>query len=105
VVEYACGNPHAAQGRVLEQVSTDVDAYSFRQPLGVVAGITPFKLPGMVPMWMHPVAIATGNTFILKRASATRPCRTSSAGCYAEAGLPEGVFNVVHGDKWRSTPS
>src|SRR4029077_12413254 len=66
VVEYACGIPTLLKGEFSEQVSTDVDAYSFRQPLGVCAGITPFNFPVMVPMWMHPIAIATGNTFILK---------------------------------------
>ena len=66
VVEFACGIPHTLKGEFSEQVSTDVDAYSFRQPLGVCAGITPFNFPVMVPMWMHPMAIATGNTFVLK---------------------------------------
>jgi malonate-semialdehyde dehydrogenase (acetylating) / methylmalonate-semialdehyde dehydrogenase len=99
VVEYACGIPTLLKGEYSEQVSTDVDAYSFRQPLGVVAGITPFNFPAMVPMWMHPVAIATGNTFILKPSERDPSLSNVIARLYAEAGLPEGVFNVVHGDK------
>jgi len=99
VVEYACGIPTLLKGEYSEQVSTDVDAYSFRQPLGVVAGITPFNFPAMVPMWMHPVAIATGNTFILKPSERDPSLSNFIGRLYAEAGLPEGVFNVVHGDK------
>jgi malonate-semialdehyde dehydrogenase (acetylating)/methylmalonate-semialdehyde dehydrogenase len=99
VVEYACGIPTLLKGEYSEQVSTDVDAYSFRQPLGVVAGITPFNFPAMVPMWMHPIAIATGNTFILKPSERDPSASNLIARLYAEAGLPEGVFNVVHGDK------
>ncbi len=99
VVEYACGIPTLLKGEFSEQVSTDVDAYSFRQPLGVCAGITPFNFPVMVPMWMHPVAIAAGNTFVLKPSERDPSASNFIARLYAEAGLPEGVFNVVHGDK------
>jgi malonate-semialdehyde dehydrogenase (acetylating)/methylmalonate-semialdehyde dehydrogenase len=99
VVEYACGIPTLLKGEFSEQVSTDVDAYSFRQPLGVCAGITPFNFPAMVPMWMHPVAIAAGNTFILKPSERDPSASNFIARLYADAGLPEGVFNVVHGDK------
>jgi len=99
VVEYACGIPTLLKGEFSEQVSTDVDAWSFRQPLGVVAGITPFNFPAMVPMWMHPIAIATGNTFILKPSERDPSASNFIARLYADAGLPEGVFNVVHGDK------
>ena len=99
VVEFACGIPTLLKGEYSEQVSTDVDAYSFRQPLGVCAGITPFNFPVMVPMWMHPVAIATGNTFILKPSERDPSASNFIARLYADAGLPEGVFNVVHGDK------
>jgi malonate-semialdehyde dehydrogenase (acetylating) / methylmalonate-semialdehyde dehydrogenase len=99
VVEFACGIPALLKGEYSEQVSTDVDAYSFRQPLGVCAGITPFNFPAMVPMWMHPIAIATGNTFILKPSERDPSASNLIAQLYADAGLPEGVFNVVHGDK------
>ena len=99
VVEYACGIPTLLKGEYSEQVSTDVDAWSFRQPLGVCAGITPFNFPVMVPMWMHPVAIAAGNTFVLKPSERDPSASNFIARLYAEAGLPEGVFNVVHGDK------
>jgi len=99
VVEYACGIPALLKGEYSEQVSTDVDVYSFRQPLGVCAGITPFNFPAMVPMWMHPIAIAAGNTFILKPSERDPSASNFIAQLYAEAGLPDGVFNVVHGDK------
>jgi malonate-semialdehyde dehydrogenase (acetylating)/methylmalonate-semialdehyde dehydrogenase len=99
VVEFACGVPHLLKGEYSEQVSTDVDSYSFRQPLGVVAGITPFNFPAMVPMWMHPVAIATGNTFVLKPSERDPSAAMFIAQLYADAGLPDGVYNVVHGDK------
>jgi malonate-semialdehyde dehydrogenase (acetylating) / methylmalonate-semialdehyde dehydrogenase len=99
VVEYATGIPQLLKGEFSEQVSTDVDAYSFRQPLGVCAGITPFNFPVMVPMWMHPMAIATGNTFVLKPSERDPSASMFIAQLYADAGLPEGVFNVVHGDK------
>jgi malonate-semialdehyde dehydrogenase (acetylating)/methylmalonate-semialdehyde dehydrogenase len=99
VVEFACGIPHLLKGEYSDQVSTTVDAYSFRQPLGVCAGITPFNFPAMVPMWMHPVAIACGSTFVLKPSERDPSASNLVADLYAEAGLPAGVFNVVHGDK------
>ena len=99
VVEFACGIPQLLKGEFSEQVSTDIDAYSFRQPLGVCAGITPFNFPIMVPLWMHPMAIATGNTFVLKPSERDPSVSNLIAELYAEAGLPDGVFNVVHGDK------
>jgi len=99
VVEFACGIPQLLKGEYSDQVSTTVDAYSFRQPLGVCAGITPFNFPAMVPMWMHPVAIACGNSFVLKPSERDPSASNLVAELYAEAGLPEGVFNVVHGDK------
>src|SRR5215471_1131844 len=99
VVEFACGIPQLLKGEFSEQVSTDIDLHSFRQPLGVCAGITPFNFPIMVPMWMHPVAIATGNTFVLKPSERDPSVSNFIAELYAEAGLPDGVFNVVHGDK------
>jgi malonate-semialdehyde dehydrogenase (acetylating)/methylmalonate-semialdehyde dehydrogenase len=99
VVEFACGIPQLLKGEFSDQVSTDVDAYSFRQPLGVCAGITPFNFPAMVPMWMHPMAIATGNTFVLKPSERDPSASMLVAELYAAAGLPDGVFNVVHGDK------
>jgi malonate-semialdehyde dehydrogenase (acetylating) / methylmalonate-semialdehyde dehydrogenase len=99
VVEFACGIPHQLKGEFSDGVSTGVDAHSFRQPLGVCAGITPFNFPAMVPMWMHPVAIAAGNTFVLKPSERDPSASNLIAELYAEAGLPDGVFNVVHGDK------
>jgi malonate-semialdehyde dehydrogenase (acetylating)/methylmalonate-semialdehyde dehydrogenase len=99
VVEFACGIPHLLKGDYSDQVSTGVDSYSFRQPLGVCAGITPFNFPVMVPMWMHPMAIATGNTFVLKPSERDPSVSNVIAALYADAGLPDGVFNVVHGDK------
>jgi malonate-semialdehyde dehydrogenase (acetylating)/methylmalonate-semialdehyde dehydrogenase len=99
VVEFACGIPQLMKGEYSDQVSTTVDAFSFRQPLGVCAGITPFNFPAMVPMWMHPVAIACGNAFVLKPSERDPSASNFVAGLYAEAGLPAGVFNVVHGDK------
>ena len=99
VAEYACGLPQILKGEYSDQVSTDVDSFSFRQPLGVCAGITPFNFPVMVPMWMHPMAIATGNTFVLKPSERDPSASNFIAELYAEAGLPDGVFNVVHGDK------
>ncbi len=99
VVEFACGIPQLLKGEFSEQVSDGVDAFSFRQPLGVCAGITPFNFPVMVPMWMHPVAIATGNTFVLKPSERDPSVSDRIAELYAEAGLPDGVFTVVHGDK------
>jgi malonate-semialdehyde dehydrogenase (acetylating) / methylmalonate-semialdehyde dehydrogenase len=99
VVEFACGIPTLLKGEYSDQVSTGVDVFSFRQPLGVVAGITPFNFPIMVPMWMHPVAIACGNTFVLKPSERDPSASMTVAALWAEAGLPDGVFNVVHGDK------
>ena len=99
VVEFVCGLAHLLKGEYSDEVSTSIDAYSFRQPLGVCAGITPFNFPAMVPMWMHPVAIATGNTFILKPSERDPSASNFVAELYREAGLPDGVFNVVHGDK------
>jgi malonate-semialdehyde dehydrogenase (acetylating)/methylmalonate-semialdehyde dehydrogenase len=99
VVEFACGIPQLLKGEYSDQVSTGVDSYSFRQPLGVVAGITPFNFPAMVPMWMFPVAIACGNTFVLKPSERDPSASLLLAEMWAEAGLPPGVFNVLHGDK------
>ena len=99
VVEFACGLPTLLKGDYSDQASTGVDVYSFRQPLGVAVGITPFNFPAMVPMWMHPVAIACGNTFVLKPSERDPGASMLVAEMWAEAGLPEGVFNVVHGDK------
>ncbi len=99
VVEFACGLPHLLKGEFSENVSTDVDSYSIRQPLGVVAGITPFNFPAMVPMWMYPLAIACGNAFILKPSEKDPSAAIFCAQLLAEAGLPPGVFSVVHGDK------
>src|SRR6266511_5486629 len=99
VVEVACGIPHLLKGDYSETVSTEIDLYSIRQPLGVAAGITPFNFPIMVPMWMHPIAIACGNSFVLKPSERDPSVSTRVAELYAEAGLPDGVFNVVHGDK------
>jgi malonate-semialdehyde dehydrogenase (acetylating)/methylmalonate-semialdehyde dehydrogenase len=99
VVEYACGIADALKGSFSDQVSRDVDVHDFRTPLGVVAGITPFNFPIMVPLWMHPIAIATGNTFVLKPSERDPSASNFVARLYAEAGLPDGVFNVVHGDK------
>ncbi|GAA4990982.1 malonate-semialdehyde dehydrogenase (acetylating)/methylmalonate-semialdehyde dehydrogenase [Nonomuraea thailandensis] len=99
VVEFACGIPHLLKGGYSEGVSTRVDSYSIRQPLGVVAGITPFNFPAMVPMWMFPVAIACGNTFVLKPSERDPSASLLMARLWQEAGLPDGVFNVVQGDK------
>jgi malonate-semialdehyde dehydrogenase (acetylating) / methylmalonate-semialdehyde dehydrogenase len=99
VIEFACGIADLAKGEYSENVSTEVDSYSIRQPLGVVAGITPFNFPAMVPMWMYPLAIACGNTFILKPSERDPSCANFTAQLLADAGLPAGVFNVVHGDK------
>ncbi|HXA62699.1 MAG TPA: CoA-acylating methylmalonate-semialdehyde dehydrogenase [Streptosporangiaceae bacterium] len=99
VVDFACGIPHLLKGGFSENVSTRVDAYSILQPLGVVAGITPFNFPAMVPMWMFPVAIACGNAFILKPSEKDPSAAVRIAELWAEAGLPDGIFQVVHGDK------
>ena len=99
VVEFACGAPSILKGEITEQVGTGVDAYSVNQPLGVVAGITPFNFPAMVPMWMWPVAIACGNTFVLKPSEKNPTASLLIAQWLKESGLPDGVFNVVNGDK------
>ena len=99
VVEFACGIPHLLKGEFTENVGRGVDSWSMRQPLGVCAGITPFNFPAMVPMWMFPVAIACGNTFILKPSEKDPSCSMMLADLLKEAGLPDGVFNVVNGDK------
>ncbi len=99
VVEFACGIPHLLKGEFSENVGSGVDAYSVRQPLGVVAGITPFNFPAMVPMWMFPIAIATGNTFVLKPSERDPSMGLRLGQLLKEAGLPDGVFNVIHGDK------
>jgi malonate-semialdehyde dehydrogenase (acetylating)/methylmalonate-semialdehyde dehydrogenase len=99
VVEFACGIPQLLKGEYSDQASTGVDAFSYREPLGVCAGITPFNFPAMVPMWMYPVAIACGNTFVLKPSERDPSVSQRVAELWAEAGLPAGVFNVVHGDK------
>jgi malonate-semialdehyde dehydrogenase (acetylating)/methylmalonate-semialdehyde dehydrogenase len=98
-IEFACGIPQMLKGSYSEQVSSGVDVYSLRQPLGVVAGITPFNFPAMVPMWMFANAIATGNTFVLKPSEKDPSVSLLIAEMLADAGLPPGVFNVVHGDK------
>ncbi|HXV71109.1 MAG TPA: CoA-acylating methylmalonate-semialdehyde dehydrogenase [Acidimicrobiia bacterium] len=99
VIEFACNIAHLLKGDYSEQVSSGVDTYTIRQPIGVVAGITPFNFPAMVPMWMYPIAIACGNTFILKPSEKDPSTSQLAAELLAEAGLPDGVFNVVHGDK------
>ncbi|MFP5333705.1 MAG: CoA-acylating methylmalonate-semialdehyde dehydrogenase [Actinomycetes bacterium] len=99
VVEFACGAPHLLKGGFSEGVSTGVDTYSIRQPLGVVGIISPFNFPAMVPMWFFPLAIATGNTVVLKPSEKDPSAAVLLAEMWAEAGLPDGVFNVVHGDK------
>ncbi|HET6183100.1 MAG TPA: CoA-acylating methylmalonate-semialdehyde dehydrogenase [Acetobacteraceae bacterium] len=99
VVEFACGMPHLLKGEYTEQVAGGVDAWSVRQPLGVVAGITPFNFPLMVPLWMIPIALAAGNCFILKPSEKDPSASLLLAELLAEAGLPEGVFNVVQGAK------
>ncbi|ERS89186.1 CoA-acylating methylmalonate-semialdehyde dehydrogenase [Halomonas sp. PBN3] len=99
IVEFACGIPQLLKGDYTEQVSGGIDNWTMRQPLGVVAGITPFNFPAMVPMWMFPVAIATGNTFILKPSPLDPSASLMIADLLKQAGLPDGVFNVVQGDK------
>ena len=99
IVEFATGIPELLKGDYTEQVSTDIDNWVMRQPLGVVAGITPFNFPVMVPMWMFPVAIACGNSFILKPSPTDPSASLFMARLLKEAGLPDGVFNVVQGDK------
>jgi malonate-semialdehyde dehydrogenase (acetylating)/methylmalonate-semialdehyde dehydrogenase len=99
VIEYVCGLPELLKGQFSEQASTGIDVYSIRQPLGVVAGITPFNFPAMVPMWMWAPAIACGNTFVLKPSEKDPSASLRTAELLKEAGLPDGVFNVIHGDK------
>jgi malonate-semialdehyde dehydrogenase (acetylating)/methylmalonate-semialdehyde dehydrogenase len=99
VVEFACGIPQLLKGEFSEGVSTGVNVHSIRQPLGVVAGITPFNFPAMVPLWMFPLAIACGNTFVLKPSEKDPSASLFLAELVAEAGFPDGVFNVVQGDK------
>jgi malonate-semialdehyde dehydrogenase (acetylating)/methylmalonate-semialdehyde dehydrogenase len=99
VIEFCCGMPELLKGGYSEQASTGIDVYSIRQPLGVVAGITPFNFPAMVPMWMWAPAIACGNTFVLKPSEKDPSASMLTAELLKEAGLPDGVFNIVHGDK------
>jgi len=99
VIEFACGIPHALKGEYTEGAGPGIDVYSMRQPLGVVAGITPFNFPAMIPMWMFGVAIACGNTFILKPSEKDPSVPVRLAQLMMEAGAPAGVLNVVHGDK------
>ncbi|MGH6945852.1 MAG: CoA-acylating methylmalonate-semialdehyde dehydrogenase [Kiloniellales bacterium] len=99
VVEFACGLPHLLKGEYSEDVGTAVDAFSIRQPLGVVAGITPFNFPAMIPLWMSPMAIGCGNSFVLKPSERDPSFSLRLAELYKEAGLPDGVFNVIQGDK------
>ncbi len=99
VIEFCCGIPHLLKGGMSEQVSSGVDVYSIRQPLGVVAGITPFNFPAMVPMWMWAPALACGNTFVLKPSEKDPSASFFTAELLKEAGVPDGVFNVVNGDK------
>ena len=99
VVEFACGAPHLLKGSFSENVGSNVDSHSLRQPLGVCAGITPFNFPAMVPMWMFPMAIACGNCFVLKTSERVPSTALRMAELFSEAGLPPGVFNVLNGDK------
>ena len=98
-IEFACGVPNLLKGGYSEQASTGVDVYSIKQPLGVVAGITPFNFPAMVPMWMFANALACGNTFVLKPSEKDPSASMLIAELLKQAGLPDGAFNVVHGDK------
>ncbi|MDC0498514.1 CoA-acylating methylmalonate-semialdehyde dehydrogenase [Alphaproteobacteria bacterium] len=99
VVEFACGIPHLLKGEFSQNVGSNIDSWSIRQPLGVTAGITPFNFPAMVPMWMYPISIACGNTFILKPSEKDPSCGMRLAELFSEAGLPDGVFNILNGDK------
>ncbi len=99
VVEFACGIPHLLKGEFSQNVGANIDSWSVRQPLGVCVGITPFNFPAMVPMWMYPISIACGNSFILKPSEKDPSCSIMLAELFSEAGLPDGVFNVLHGDK------
>ncbi|MDC1047579.1 CoA-acylating methylmalonate-semialdehyde dehydrogenase [Alphaproteobacteria bacterium] len=99
VVEFACGIPHLLKGEFSQNVGTDIDSWSVRQPLGVTLGITPFNFPAMVPLWMFPISIACGNSFILKPSEKDPSCAIKMAKLFQEAGLPNGVLNVINGDK------
>src|SRR6266516_7070317 len=99
VIEFATGIPHLIKGEFSDSVGSDVDSFSLRQPVGVCAGITPFNFPAMVPMWMFPIALACGNTFILKPSERDPTLSLRMAELLKEAGVPDGVFNVIHGDK------
>ncbi|BAP45209.1 methylmalonate-semialdehyde dehydrogenase [Pseudomonas sp. StFLB209] len=99
IIEFACGIPHLMKGDHTDQVSRGIDNWTVRQPLGVVAGVTPFNFPVMVPMWMYPIALAAGNTFVLKPSPTDPSASLFMAELLREAGLPKGVFNVVQGDK------
>ena len=99
VVEFACGIPHLLKGEFSQNVGTNIDSWSVRQPLGICAGITPFNFPAMVPMWMYPISIACGNSFILKPSEKNPSCSIKLAELFTEAGLPNGVFNVIQGNK------
>ncbi len=99
VVEFACGIPNLLKGEFSQNVGTDIDSWSIRQPLGICAGITPFNFPAMVPMWMFPLSIACGNSFILKPSEKNPSCAIELAKLFSKAGLPDGVFNVLNGTK------
>ncbi len=99
VVEFACGIPHLLKGEFSQNVGNNIDSWSIRQPLGITAGITPFNFPAMVPMWMYPISIACGNSFILKPSEKDPSCAIKLAEFFSEAGLPDGVLNVINGDK------
>ena len=99
VVEFSCGIPHLLKGEFSQNVGTGIDSWSIRQPLGITAGITPFNFPAMVPMWMYPISIACGNSFILKPSEKDPSCSIKLAELFSEAGLPDGVFNILNGDK------
>lgn len=99
VVEFVCGIPHLLKGEYNEQVASEVDSFAIRQPLGIVAGITPFNFPAMVPLWMYPVSIACGNAFVLKPSERDPSVCVRIGQLLTDAGLPEGIFNIVNGDK------
>ncbi len=99
VVEFAIGIPHLLKGEFSQNVGSNIDSWSIRQPLGITAGITPFNFPAMVPMWMFPISIACGNSFILKPSEKDPSCPMRLAELFSEAGLPDGVFNIINGDK------
>src|SRR4029078_744892 len=99
VIEFCCGIPELLKGQFSEQAATGIDVYSIRQPLGVVAGITPFNFPAMVPMWMWAPALACGNTFVLKPSEKDPSASVYTAQLLKEAGVPDGVFNVIHRDQ------